>query len=322
MPILCFSTQPSSSNMDKSSYITDDQGMIVPVDSEWLNLMMGKRFHDNLCNNPYSENDSTSTCSYESPKQIEVEEQQSPPQSSPCTARESDTKADSRQTTDVTNTTNEATPTCETPPVPSLVQCTVNLNNLSKDVSTLNTTCMSEADTSGTNADACTINIHSHNSRIATMNLEVSKQSTKNIIEHSKIMSLQHMDRLPAYPNGHFEIDSSGDEASRRGTLDTFIPPLKDFHGTNNPFLMQFKHPSKKAVSSKQNGRHCNGRFSLPGPLQLNPMAPFVKPLKRKLCEKDITIGPNGEVKRRKFRRPRKYLQDQVCYCSLIAVQT
>ncbi|KAL4706825.1 hypothetical protein ACJJTC_010059 [Scirpophaga incertulas] len=84
------------------------------------------------------------------------------------------------------------------------------------------------------------------------MNLEVSKLSTKNKIEHSKIMSLQHMDSLPPYSNFH-DVESSGDETSSRGT-----------------------------------------------------------PLKRKLSEKDIVILPNGEVKRRKYRRPRKYLQMQL----------
>lgn len=308
----CFSMQPSSSNTDKSSYKTHDQSMIVPVDGHWLNLMTGKRFHDNICSNSNSENDSNSTCSYESSKPTETEEQHSPSHPSvTCTTTQSDTKADI-ENVDVTDTTNEATPTYEIPPVPSLVQCTVKLDKISKD-DVATPTYKSKADTS--KSDAFTVNINTHNSRIATMNLEVSKLSTKNIIEHSKIMSLQHMNRLPAY-NGHFlELDSSGDEASRRGTLDTFIPPLKDFQGINNPFLMQFKYPSKKAlVSSKQNGRqnHLNARFSLP--LQFNPMmAPFVRPMKRKLSEKDIVIGPNGEVKRRKFRRPRKYLQLQVC---------
>ncbi|KOB69056.1 Metal-response element-binding transcription factor 2, partial [Operophtera brumata] len=301
--------QPSSSNTDKSSYKTHDQSMIVPVDGHWLNLMTGKRFHVNNCSNSNSENDSNSTCSYESSKPTETEEQHSPslPTVS-CTATQSDTKADI-ENEDVTNTTNEATPTYEIPPVPSLVQCSKISND---DVAT--PSYQSEADTSMSKS-ACTININTHNSRIATMNLEVSKLSTKNIIEHSKIMSLQHMNRMPAY-NGHFlELDSSGDEASRRGTLDTFIPPLKDFQGINNPFLTQFKYPSKKAlVSSKQNGRqnHLNARFSLPLPMQYNTMmAPFVRPKKRKLSEKDIVIGPNGEVKRRKFRRPRKYLQLQ-----------
>lgn len=152
------------------------------------------------------------------------------------------------------------------------------------------------------------------------MNLEVSKLSTKNIIEHSKIMSLQHMDSLPPYSStlAH-ELESSGDETSSRGTLDAIIPPLKDFQGKNNPFLMKNTYPSKTPFSSntnlynKQNGRsQYHSRFSLPN--QLNPlMGPMIRPLKRKLSEKDIVIGPNGEVKRRKYRRPRKHLQLQVC---------
>lgn len=313
-----FSMQPSSSNADKSSYKTHNQSMIVPVDGHWLNLMTGRRFHDNISNSN-SENDSNSTCSSESLKPTETEEQPSPSQTPvTCTPRKSDTKADIENVDDVIETTNESTPTYEIPPVPSLVHCTIKLDKISKDDEETMpvASCINETDTNFSKSDVSTININTHSSRIATMNLEVSKLSTKNIIEHSKIMSLQHMDRLPAYNSHYPELDYSSDEASRRGTLDTFIPPLKDFHGINNPFLMQFKYPSKKALaSSKQNGRqnHLNARLSLPLSMQFNPViASFNRPIKRKLSEKDIVIGPNGEVKRRKFRRPRKYLQLQV----------
>lgn len=280
--------------------------MIVPVDGHWLNLMMGKRFHENLNSNSNSENDSTS--SYESIKHIESDER--PPSTTLCTSstRKSDAKDDNLETRSAVSDIEEKA-TFETPPVPSLntplVPCCVKLDILPKEGVVDDN---DESKDNGTN-----ININARMSRIATMNLEVSKLSTKNIIEHSKIMSLQHMDSLPPYGN-HFshELESSGDETSSRGTLDAIIPPLKDFQGKNNPFLMQNSYSSKKPFKSGNNGKqnHFHSRFSLPS--QLNSMiVPFVRPLKRKLSEKDIVIGPNGEVKRRKYRRPRKYLQMQ-----------
>ncbi|XP_022115777.2 polycomb protein Pcl [Pieris rapae] len=269
---------PSSSNNEKSSYKNNQHNMIVPVDGHWLNLMMGKRFHENLNSN--SENDSTS--SYESAKTCERDDQPSPI----CTSTEtkSDTKDHLEKLSEVLSESNEAKSTCET--ADRLPQ----LDKIPKDEP---------------NKD-CTI---THSAKLATMNLEVSKLSTKNIIEHSKILSLQHMDRVP------FSLmpeESSGDETSSRGTLDAIIPPLKDFQGKNNPFLMN-SH-SKPFTSNmnvyRQNGR-LNSRFSLPN--QLNPLfGPVVRPLKRKLSEKDIVIGPNGEVKRRKYRRPKKHLQLQL----------
>ncbi|XP_026764151.1 uncharacterized protein LOC113522608 isoform X1 [Galleria mellonella] len=306
------SSQPSSSNSEKSSYKTHNQHMIVPVDGHWLNLMMGKRFHENLNSNSNSENDSTS--SYESVKPTDTEQRSSTICTS--TARKSDAKDDNLEKIPVLNEieSNEAKPSCENSLVPSLnaslVPCSVKLDKISKtntDIIDVN------------KSNASNININTHSTRIATMNLEISKLSTKNIIEHSKIMSLQHMDSLIPYSNNFsHDIESSGDETSSRGTLDAIIPPLKDFQGKNNPFLMQnttktMTNANLYKKQSKHNGKQNNfhTRFSLP--VQLNPlMGPIVRPLKRKLSEKDIIIGPNGEVKRRKYRRPRKYLQMQL----------
>ncbi|XP_028170033.1 uncharacterized protein LOC114359733 isoform X2 [Ostrinia furnacalis] len=308
------SLQPSSSNPYKSSY--KNQHMIVPVDGHWLNLMMGKRFHENLNSNSNSENDSTS--SYESVKLSENEEQRSP---AVCTSstRKSDAKDDKLENISKVNEssspleTSEANSVCETPSVPScntsLVPCSVKLDKIPKET---------PEEKTDDKTDNGSLNINTHSTRIATMNLEVSKLSTKNIIEHSKIMSLQHMDSVPAYSSNFIEIESSGDETSSRGTLDAIIPPLKDFQGKNNPFLMKNTYPSKfnslnMYKHSKQNGKQYPFQSRLSLPVQLNPlMGPLVRPLKRKLSEKDIVILPNGEVKRRKHRRPRKYLQMQL----------
>ncbi|KAK3884408.1 hypothetical protein Pcinc_011311 [Petrolisthes cinctipes] len=70
--------------------------------------------------------------------------------------------------------------------------------------------------------------------------------------------------------------DTSGDDTSSHGTLDSFIPPPSNFEGQNNPFLN---------LDSLSYG------------------VPVIRPLKRKLNEKDIIIGKNGEVKRRRFRK-------------------
>ncbi|CAB3237091.1 unnamed protein product [Arctia plantaginis] len=311
-PCVDDSLQPSSSNSDKSSYKNMVQNqrnsMIVPVDGHWLNLMMGKRFHENL--NSYSENDSTS--SYEKP--TEADEQPSPSIRT-SSSRNSDAKADNIETsTDLNVTDTNDDKVCENPAVPShnpsLVPCSVALDKISKE---------NVVDTNAVKCDVTNIDISTHSTRIATMNLEVSKLSTKNIIEHSKIMSLHHMNSKPSYPNTFYDMESSGDETSvSRGTLDHIIPPLKNFQGKNNPFLMQFTYSGKKTFSSsahnKQNGKQntFQSRFSLP--INLNPMIgnPLIRPMKRKLSEKDIVIGPNGEVKRRKYRRPRKYLQSQL----------
>lgn len=80
-------------------------------------------------------------------------------------------------------------------------------------------------------------------------------------------------------PSCHTPEDTSGDETSSHGTLDSFIPPPSNFEGQNNPFLN---------LDSLSYGM------------------PVVRPMKRKLNESDIRIGKNGEVKRRKVRRKGK----------------
>ena len=63
--------------------------------------------------------------------------------------------------------------------------------------------------------------------------------------------------------------DTSGDETSSRGTLESFIPPPSNFEGQNNPFLN---------LDSLSYGM------------------PVIRPLKRKLSESDIRIDKNGDV--------------------------
>nr|XP_008200329.1 PREDICTED: PHD finger protein 19 [Tribolium castaneum] len=94
--------------------------------------------------------------------------------------------------------------------------------------------------------------------------------------------------------------ESSGDETSSKSTLDLIIPPPKDFEGKNNPFLALLRggdEPKK---------RRSKDTITLPLPLTaVIPGKPLMRPKKRQLSEKDIFIGPNGEVKRRRLRRSR-----------------
>ena len=85
-------------------------------------------------------------------------------------------------------------------------------------------------------------------------------------------------------------IETSGDETSR-GTLEAFIPPLKNFDGVNNPFSNLTTHfgYSNSSVLS-------------------------VRPLKKRLSEKDIWITKSGEVKRRKFVRKWKRAQSDIAH--------
>ncbi|XP_022906508.1 polycomb protein Pcl [Onthophagus taurus] len=91
--------------------------------------------------------------------------------------------------------------------------------------------------------------------------------------------------------------DTSGDETSSKSTLDLIIPPPKDFEGKNNPFLTLMK--TCETVGKKRRSR------DITLPLPLTAVIPVVRTMKRQLSEKDICIGPNGEVKRRRLRRNR-----------------
>lgn len=130
-------------------------------------------------------------------------------------------------------------------------------------------------------------------------------------------------------------FDSSSDEnssSSSRGTsLDLIIPPPKNFLGQNNPFLIVTPKKktdmptmatstsgSKKSVSfgifdtsglnfsSKLAALKSAGLFPKLSTSNLAKAAGqprTVRTIKRRLSAKDITIGPNQEVRRRRTRR-------------------
>lgn len=111
--------------------------------------------------------------------------------------------------------------------------------------------------------------------------------------------------------------DTSGDETSSRGTLDSFIPPPKDFEGKNNPFrnlsdLLGTPCSLNQASSSTPLPYN---QCPITLPLPLTPVIaqpPVVRPTKRQLSEKDIIIDRNGQVKRkRQHRRGRPSQQQQ-----------
>ncbi|CAH0552949.1 unnamed protein product [Brassicogethes aeneus] len=100
----------------------------------------------------------------------------------------------------------------------------------------------------------------------------------------------------------HTPCDTSGDETSSKSTLDLIIPPLKDFEGKNNPFLALLRSTCEDTKSKRKS----KDAITLPLPLTaVIPGKPVMRPIKRQLSEKDILIGPNGEVKRKRFRRNR-----------------
>lgn len=158
--------------------------------------------------------------------------------------------------------------------------------------------------------------------------------TSSGISEHSVPSSIDlNPSVTPSTP-----ADTSGDEASSRGTLDSFIPPPKDFEGKNNPFrnlseLLGVVVPTSSPPSQNtcQSGGVCSNGLSCANsvsnapvynqcpitlPLSLTPVItqpPIVRTTKRQLSEKDIIIDRNGQVKRRRtHRRGRPPLSQKV----------
>jgi len=111
------------------------------------------------------------------------------------------------------------------------------------------------------------------------------------------------------YDNSRNHCDLSSDEnsSSSRGTssLDLIIPPPANFLGRNNPFLMATPKKATQGRSVGGAGVGVNGIinsiFKLKGTSKEQPR--MVRTIKRRLSAKDITIGPNQEVRRRRNRR-------------------
>ncbi|KMQ95500.1 metal-response element-binding transcription factor 2 [Lasius niger] len=108
--------------------------------------------------------------------------------------------------------------------------------------------------------------------------------------------------------------DTSGDETSSRGTLDSFIPPPKDFEGKNNPFSDLVGTPCSLNQGNSSTPLPYN-QCPITLPLPLTPVIsqpPVVRPAKRQLSEKDIIVDRNGQVKRRRQHRRGRPSQQQL----------
>lgn len=124
---------------------------------------------------------------------------------------------------------------------------------------------------------------------LTTTNLTKAKKLTKSNLTKNNLENSLELNT---------PCDTSGDETSSKSTLDLIIPPPKDFEGKNNPFHNLLKSNNKNKVNSQP--------ITLPLPLTaVIPSCPVARAVKRQLNEKDICIGPNGEVKRKRLRRGR-----------------
>lgn len=114
-----------------------------------------------------------------------------------------------------------------------------------------------------------------------------------------------------------FLIDfcDSSDDTSSRGTLDSIIPPPKDFSGSNNPFLIDNSNSSNSllnstTISSNATVSGLNFTNSISNGVANNgagggekSQLRLVRTVKRRLNARDILVGPNMEIKRRKLKK-------------------
>nr|XP_023026268.1 polycomb protein Pcl [Leptinotarsa decemlineata]XP_023026271.1 polycomb protein Pcl [Leptinotarsa decemlineata] len=132
---------------------------------------------------------------------------------------------------------------------------------------------------------------------------ELSNDFSESSNNQTKVTSSRKSNLLELNSELNTPCDTSGDETSSKSTLDTIIPPPKDFEGKNNPFLALLRVVSEDA---NQKSKRKSKDITLPLPLTaVIPGKPVMRPMKRQLSEKDIVIGPNGQVKRKRFRRGR-----------------
>lgn len=123
---------------------------------------------------------------------------------------------------------------------------------------------------------------------LATTHSHMSRKASKSNVAPLPIVTA---DRAPS------SFGYSSDDNSSRGTLDLIIPPPKDFQGINNPFLSQICEPQPTDPRTKAGAKTKKGSASGTSHIRL------VRTVKRRLSARDIVIGPNMEVKRRKIRR-------------------
>lgn len=92
-------------------------------------------------------------------------------------------------------------------------------------------------------------------------------------------------------------------------TLDTIIPPPKNFSGINNPFLIDTNacHDTRSSLgstSTKTTLLKCmNNSENIVPSANLKGNVQLVRTVKRRLSANDLIIGPNMEIKRRKLKK-------------------
>ncbi|KAJ8945815.1 hypothetical protein NQ314_009037, partial [Rhamnusium bicolor] len=140
-------------------------------------------------------------------------------------------------------------------------------------------------------------------SNSTSMVSDLSNDFSENSNNLTKVTNVKKSSLLELTSELNTPCDTSGDETSSKSTLDAIIPPPKDFEGKNNPFLTLLRGTSEDVqVKHKKKVKE----ITLPLPLTaVIPGKPIMRPMKRQLSEKDIVIGPNGQVKRKRFRRSR-----------------
>lgn len=131
---------------------------------------------------------------------------------------------------------------------------------------------------------------------------DTDKKKAKHLTNATNMPSKRG--RFRAKPE-HRPVDlyDSSDDTSSRGTLDSIIPPPKDFRGRNNPFIND--DDSRPQTSTPKNGTSVISALFGNGSAAFRPDngMRMVRTVKRRLSAKDIRIGPNMEVKRRKLKR-------------------
>lgn len=134
-------------------------------------------------------------------------------------------------------------------------------------------------------------------------NYYVNDNSNKGIESMDTDSAVQLKSMFDSLKSMRYDRCDSSDETSSRCTLDSIIPPPKNFRGKNNPFHSPPKNTNPNLLKGK-NKFNARKRKSVATNL-FDTNGPVVRTLKRKLSEKDLIIGENGEVKRRRFRRSR-----------------
>lgn len=92
-------------------------------------------------------------------------------------------------------------------------------------------------------------------------------------------------------------------------TLDTIIPPPKNFSGINNPFLFDSNACHENRVFGLTSNKNAlfkctnNSENLVPSSTLNKSQVQLVRTVKRRLSANDIIIGPNMEVKRRKLKK-------------------